>query len=331
MEDIARLVGVHQTTVSRALRNDPRITEAVKTRVQEAARQLGYRPNPLLSALGTLRRQRASAYYQTVLAYIVKGGATGAHLSGALAAADQRGYKVECFEIGPQLHESRLNGILIARGIQGIILGPLPEAHGHFNLDWEHFSTVVIEYSFTQPAFDRVITNSYDTMNIVLAECRRRGFTRLGVALHQIVDERNEGLLCAAYALARERDPGMAPLSPLLMSDWNTDAFLKWFEHEKPQVVISSNFFLPHIEACLQKLNLRVPDQISLVNLNVSSLRPNDSGVCQDAPAIGGIAARLVIEKLNHNDRGIPASRLTVLTEGHWFEGTTLLQKSAFI
>lgn len=326
MKDVARAAGVHQTTVSRALRNDPRITESAKARIRAVAERLGYRPNPLLSALGTMRRQRASVRYQTAIAYVLKGGASGRHLSGVRAAAEQRGFKVDVLEIGPDLSEFRLNQILIARGIHGIILAPLPEAHGHFTLDWDRFSTVVIEYSFTEPAFDRVVTNSYDTMNTVIRECRGRGYKRLGVALTQVVDDRNEGLLCAAYALAEQRDPEMAPLAPLLIPRWDAKAFRVWFKREKPEVVISSNFLLPQIEEILGQLHLRVPDQIGLVNLNLLPDQQHYSGVCQDAPAIGAMAARLVIEKLSHNDRGIPNSRITMLTDGHWIEGRTLLK-----
>ena len=68
MKDVAIAAGVHQTTVSRALRNDPRITEPVKKQVRQAAERLGYRLNPLLSALGTIRRQRASASSSVALA-----------------------------------------------------------------------------------------------------------------------------------------------------------------------------------------------------------------------------------------------------------------------
>lgn len=324
MEDVARAAGVHQTTVSRALRNDPRITESVKQKVREAAERLGYRPNPLLSALGTLRRQRASSCYQASLAYIVKDGASGMHVVGAQAAAEQRGYKVEIFGIGKELTENRLNGILVARGIQGIIIGPLPEAHGQFSLEWERYSTVVIEYSFTNPAFDRVVTNSFDTMNMTIRECRARGYRRLGVALMQVVDERNEGLLCASYALAQTRDPGLERLKPLIVPAWDKRAFLAWFKRERPEVVISSNFFLPHIEACLEELGLESPRDVGLVNLNRYPDNPRYTGVCQDAPAIGAMAARLAIEKLNHNERGIPSARMTMLTDGRWVEGETL-------
>jgi DNA-binding LacI/PurR family transcriptional regulator len=54
MRDIATLAGVSQSTVSRVL-NDVAtrvpITEDTRTRVNEAARRLGYRPNPLARGL----------------------------------------------------------------------------------------------------------------------------------------------------------------------------------------------------------------------------------------------------------------------------------------
>lgn len=42
--DVARLAGVSQPTVSRALRGDPRVAEATKKRVAEAVAALGYVP-----------------------------------------------------------------------------------------------------------------------------------------------------------------------------------------------------------------------------------------------------------------------------------------------
>lgn len=327
MDDVARLAGVHQTTVSRALRNDPRITLAVRERVEAAAAQLGYRPNPLLAALGTMRRRRATVAYQTCLAYIMRSGPArailDAHLSGARQAAERRGFRLEPFVMDDDLREGRLDGILQARNIQGVIVGPLPEAHGNFTLDWSRLCTVVIEYSFTQPAFDRVVTDSYATMNMAIAECRRRGFSRLGVVLAQVVDERNEGLLSAAFSLAREKDRRIAAIPRLILPGWQEDAMESWMRRWRPEVIISSNALLPSIQTYLERRRIRVPAQVGLLNLNVAS-DMNLSGICQDAPGIGAAAVRLVIEKLNHNDFGIPKSRVTLLTEGMWHEGNTL-------
>lgn len=48
LQDIAARLGVHPSTVSRALRNHPAISEAVRLRVQAVAREFAYKPNPLI-------------------------------------------------------------------------------------------------------------------------------------------------------------------------------------------------------------------------------------------------------------------------------------------
>ena len=51
LEDVALKAGVHRTTVSLALREHPRIPAATRMRIKAIAAKLGYRINPLVSAL----------------------------------------------------------------------------------------------------------------------------------------------------------------------------------------------------------------------------------------------------------------------------------------
>jgi len=51
--DVARLAGVSQPTVSRALRGDVRISAATQAKVAQAARALGYVPSELGRSLRT--------------------------------------------------------------------------------------------------------------------------------------------------------------------------------------------------------------------------------------------------------------------------------------
>src|SRR5210317_2135990 len=51
LSDIAKKVGVSKMTVSRALREDPSVAESTRKKVQQAAEELGYFPNPKLARL----------------------------------------------------------------------------------------------------------------------------------------------------------------------------------------------------------------------------------------------------------------------------------------
>jgi LacI family transcriptional regulator len=56
--DVARAAGVSQPTVSRALRGDPRVTQATRDRIAQAARELGYVASDRGRSLSTRRTDR---------------------------------------------------------------------------------------------------------------------------------------------------------------------------------------------------------------------------------------------------------------------------------
>ncbi|MDN3497060.1 LacI family DNA-binding transcriptional regulator [Planococcus sp. APC 4015] len=74
--DVARLAGVSQPTVSRALRDDPRVSEDTKRRVRESAELLGYVPSEAGRALSSGRTRRigllvtdlANQFYAQIIA-----------------------------------------------------------------------------------------------------------------------------------------------------------------------------------------------------------------------------------------------------------------------
>jgi DNA-binding LacI/PurR family transcriptional regulator len=61
IEDVAHAAGVSVATVSRALRGLPNVASSTRARVEEAARDLNYRPDPNAARLATGRRSRTVA------------------------------------------------------------------------------------------------------------------------------------------------------------------------------------------------------------------------------------------------------------------------------
>jgi DNA-binding LacI/PurR family transcriptional regulator len=67
MAEVAKVVGVSKNTVSLALRGSPRISEATRKRIAEAAETLGYRLNPTVAHLMAQLRQNRSPGYHSLL------------------------------------------------------------------------------------------------------------------------------------------------------------------------------------------------------------------------------------------------------------------------
>lgn len=327
MVEIARLAGVHQTTVSRALRNDTRIPAATRERVQAIARKVGYRPNPLVSALVAIRRARHPSRYQATLAFIIDrvlGDAGTDHLAGVRAAADQLGFKLDLFVLGQgNLTAERLDHVLLARGINGVIVGSLPVAHGGFALSWERYSAIVIEYTFVSSAFDRIVHDSYAGMRLIMQECRRRQVRRVGLALTTIGHERTEQLNGAAFWIEQKTDHFFAAIPPLVQTAWDAARFDAWFDRHRPEAIVTSNALLKDVISWCAARKVTLGRELQLVNVNANPSDPI-SGVVQNHFVIGSTATWMVVDKINRGDRGIPAVRHTTLTPGTWLEGTTL-------
>src|SRR5438067_5771171 len=133
LRDIARRAGVSKMTVSLALRGHPHAAAATRDRLRRLARQMGYRPNPLIVAnMVHLRAGRRSRYSGT-LAFIGLGprplqGTGRDHIHrvyrGARRRAETLGYHLEWFSLGgTEPAGRRLSDILQARGILGVVLG----------------------------------------------------------------------------------------------------------------------------------------------------------------------------------------------------------------
>ncbi|MBE7157046.1 MAG: LacI family DNA-binding transcriptional regulator [Rhodospirillales bacterium] len=328
---VAQEAGVSRMTVSRVLRNAGYAAHDTRQRVLAAADRLGYRPNPMVSALMTQIHQGKLSRPDHVLAYLTNSRARGGwrdnptygqFFDGATARAAQRGYRVEEYWLGDHgFSAARLSRVLYARGVRGVIVGPIASSHGHLNLKWEHFCPVAIGYSLLRPALDRVSNDQYDSTLLALRELRRLGYRRIGVAGRRHAAERVHYRWPSATLMYQWRY-GQIDEALLHFPDvWRRESFLEWFRAARVDALATLE---PEAYGWLQEAGYRVPEEVGVAQLDLASFHKPLAGVDQRSAAVGAGAVDAVIERINNNELGVPAFARTVALPGKWVSGETV-------
>jgi LacI family transcriptional regulator len=71
-------------------------------------------------------------------------------------------------------------------------------------------------------------------------------------------------------------------------------------------------------------MKVRVPEDVSLVDLRCYDPTAGNAGVHYDFARTGAVGVELLIGLMHRQERGIPARPQEVLLEGDWIEGATL-------
>jgi len=331
LAEIARRAGVSVMTVSRALRKQSNISPETQKRIQTIADELGYRPNPLVSALMTYRRAAKPVQSHVSIAFITnfptRDGWKVSRLyqefyEGVAESADRHGYGVEAFWLRePGMTPDRLAQILLTRSIHGLVIAPLPAAHGELDLQWEHFSAVTFGYSLTKPLLHRAVNHQFRSMRLAMRELRQMGYRRLGLALPASLNERVDRQWVASFLVEQLGLDHAVPLFVIDDEKWTFENFRRWFETNKPDAVIA------HEEVVcdwLKRLGAHVPDDVGFVHLNCADQSGQFAGIYQNGPTLGAVAVDFLIGMIQRNERGVPALPHSLLVEGTWVAGRTV-------
>jgi DNA-binding LacI/PurR family transcriptional regulator len=329
LRTIAEAAGVSHMTVSLALRNSGRIASETREKIQRVARDLGYKPNPLVSAWMTHRRTSRPNGDGTTIGFVNCFRNPGTlhryptftrFLLGARARAEDLGFGFEEFKLHTTgMSSARLDTILRARGIQGLLISPQASAHGHLRLDWKAYAAATQGYSLLKPNLSRVANDFTGTTMLAIRELRRRGYRRIALTLKPDVDARGRHLWSGSFMVyqqqieARDRVPFYV---------WQSDEGLRrWLDRNRPEVIMTVHWQLREM---LHEMGIEAPDDIGLLHLDLHPFHKGWAGVDQQIEHAGGAAVDLVAERLMTNDLGVPALPKVVLTPGVWRDGETL-------
>jgi len=328
MEQIAQAAGVARSTVSKALRNDPKLSVKRCLQVQEIAKQLGYRPHPMVAALmaqihGTRRRTDPHHIAWIDLWPAGAGAATvpfwNQLLAGARRRARELGFGIEVHRVAVEsISPARLAQILAARTQWGLIIPPVPKSAMHFPIDLRSLAGVTIGTSLREPSLHRISTNHYQGAQLACDRLRQKGFKRIGIATSLQVNERLEGKWTAGFLSRQMLWPRPERVAPLLTESENSPEVADWIKRENPDaVLVAEPGFAAQIQSVGSRPGLRPPPLAWLV------LEPGKTGIwgIDHLPARTGAAAvELVVGQIHRNERGIPAAPHTLLLDGVWVE-----------
>jgi DNA-binding LacI/PurR family transcriptional regulator len=335
MKTVAQHAGVTQATVSLCLANNTRIPPETRRRIREVADRLGYRPNPYVSALMRFRRQGRERQNKPVIALInaLEAQAAWRKISsatvrqmrlGAIERAADRGYRAEEFWLHEQnMSPARLSDILLARGIHGVVLGPLSVGAPAPALKWEHFAAVRLGVPLADLSLPCVCNDHFFSSMQAMRECWNLGYRRPGLVMLASHLVRFQGRWNGGLLVTESLLPGIMPVTPLLLESWDELAPLNgWLRREKPDLVISPS--ATEILAYLRARRWKIPGELGLASLACLSLGDSCSGVYQNGWLIGATGMDTVISMMERNEHGLPAQAPTVMIEGMWNPGKTL-------
>ncbi|MEI6032933.1 MAG: LacI family DNA-binding transcriptional regulator [Verrucomicrobiae bacterium] len=303
LRDIGQLVGVSHTTVFRVVNGYKNVDDATRQRVEAAIRDLGYQPDPALSALSAYRHAKASHPTGTTLAFFNCDGTT--HTEGIFHGAQREalhlGYTLESFRLSPDKKaQARLSRILYSRGVHGLMFGPSYDQWQLEGWDWPKYASVSLGPLHHKPPFHAVAIDYFHAAMKSCEELHRLGCRRIALA----VDPRLEARTChrwfGGYCAGIEGFP-----QPVLNAGslWNTPGLRDWLVRKKADgmLAIDSRFLERSRETWSIGLDLGLK-----VVLLIDDHLPGLTAMTFDRERVGTEGVRLLHHLLMKWEFGLP-------------------------
>lgn len=308
IKDIASELNVSASTVSRALKDYPGISDETKRKVKEVAEKLNYRPNLIALSLRKSRSFTIGVIIPEVVHFFFS-----TVISGIEEVASSRGYNVILSQTNESLAREKSSiETMLSNQIDGFLISFSKET-----TDFEHFSKL-LNYGYPIVFFDRVPDIPHAIS--VMVDDRRgaynatshlisQGYTRIahlsGPKNLKISKERERGYREALVNHRIPIDESFIVECAYGTSDEGikiTDRLFKSMK-QKPDAIFANND-LAAVGAMLacKSLGYRIPEEIGIVGFSnwqfCAMIEPTLSSVSQPGFKIGLKATELLLDMI---------------------------------
>lgn len=327
MRDVARFVGLDPSTVSLALRDHPRISVATRDRVRRAAAELGFTPDPTLGVLASYRRASQARGITATLGWVNRWNPPArlygyaefaAYWLGAVAAAEERGYRLVRFDIG-DAPLARLSRLLDARGVAGVIVPPHEPGCGDWaGLERSRLAVVRIGHS-VELAAHAVGCDQAEAAMLAWSRMRDRGYRRIGFVTQPGGEAGSR--FSAGFLFAQSR-ADVSERVPVRVLDGDTREseraqLAEWLALHVPDAILTAH---AGVRLHLADLGVRVPDDVGLAATSVLD-GDCDTGLDQCSREIGRAAVELLDGLLVRREFGASDSPRMTTLKARWVDG----------
>lgn len=308
--DIAKKAGVDVSTVCLSLNGHPRISEPTRANVLRMAKELGYRPDPALSAIASARWSQPTGDAGKVLAFVAD-DFQHAEIElrlvydGVRAQAENLGYRAEPLSLKEYPSATSLRRVIRARGIRGIVVGQsrqdLPPSL------FDESDVPVVHCGYLRDVPGDVVRPDLRSATANLIEHLSEDGLRVGCFLPIEPELRSDRvILGAALATARMLPRGRVKVMEVLPTFGS--GVLDRFRHSEPDRIITLN---EKFAARLVKEGGFIPKDIYTLH----TLPPfqNKQGMDLRLPDVGRAGVNLLELKLRHQPLADEPFRQTLL------------------
>ena len=331
LKDLSKALNLSCSAVSAAMNKRPNISSATQARVRKMADEMGYAPDARITQLMSYLRTGKSPQNRPNLAWLYWAKKSDDHeskpwvkgyLEGARKRATELGYAIDPIWLdSPNFPTQRLNSILAARGIKGVIFlnfiwpSPLLERY----LDWSKFALASLEGNSNDTGIPHVGCIGVKSIQIVFENLLRLGYKRPGLVVGGWVNHSHDCHWTAGF-LQQQRQLSEADRVPILESDSWQSALPEWMRAHRPDVVIcSSNETIGY----LNDSGFKVPEDVAVAHINVCSDVSGWAGIDELHEQIGSAAVDVVTAQLNRGEKGLNPNSKLIYIQGAWVDGWT--------
>lgn len=356
IRDIAKAAGCSRSTVSRALRGERYIKEELRTKVEKTAREMGYKPNPLVASLMATQNKRSARHGLSAnIAWIN----THPHkkfwhaspynrclIHAAKEAALDLGFGFdEVWAFEPGLTGKRLEKILDARGIHGVIVNDACRILHNIGFDFSKYAVAAIgPETIGHLSWHRATVSYRQNIETTYENLLGLGYKKIGYLAPvrnfkpQLIDRFNRDLATplmphlydqlraeiSGYLFCQRQVAKTNRLAPFL---YNRDdephfkgAIASWLMSCQPDAVICQD---NQVMEAAKLAKLTVPEQLAITHTNITGDEADWAGMQPHLDQQAEAAVELLRVAIQANRRGIPKTQQCIYLKSEWRDGWT--------